>query len=249
MQALGAMRYERGVQALTDLFQYLRQGRRGGSGARRAGAHRASVQRAAVRRAAGRQERRAARHRDRRAGASRRRVAAGARFRRRSTRSASDERRARRRLRAASLLGNGPTDQVAEALDAAAAARAGASGIWSRSRRAAPRRSHASCRIPTRDIRVDVIDALGARRRSGGDAAVEPLMQDRDPQVARRPRSAPSRGVTSRSARKAPSIAAASAHVRETAASLLRSPDPRRRPRSARQGARAQSPRRRAPAA
>ena len=29
MHALGAMRYERGVQALTDLFAVLRQGRRG----------------------------------------------------------------------------------------------------------------------------------------------------------------------------------------------------------------------------
>ncbi len=63
MESLGLLRYTRGVQALTELFQVLRQGRTRRSGARRHRARGLRRQRAAVRVTADGEERGAARHR------------------------------------------------------------------------------------------------------------------------------------------------------------------------------------------
>jgi len=82
------------------------------------------------------------------------------------------------------LLGNGPTDQVADAL--------GRPRLRDQAKRylveIAPGRTAAFAhQLLDSDpqIRVDVIDALGLAGDRAAIAVVEPLLQDPDPQVAR----------------------------------------------------------------
>ena len=257
MQTLGAMRYERAVQALTELFQYFGRGELAEAAldAMARIAHPASIARPDG--AAGGEERGAAR-------ALRSKVSA--RIGDRSRRLASIEigagrrdqrRRAAGRVFAAAMLGNGPIDPIAEALTGAEAARSRRGSISSRWRRDASGAFARICRIRTRDR----VEASSMCSGSSGDLAalplVESLLSDRDPQVAARP-SAPSRvyrrsgGPTSRQPRSSLSrrtllgglCVLGVQSCREASSSLLRPAHARRRPRSPRQGAGARPARR-----
>ena len=196
------MRYERAVQALTDLFEYYGKGELAEGGARCAGAHRASGERAALHVAARREERDAEDDRHRRAGAARRSRRAG-RHRGGAQGPSTNERvllwpaRSRRRCSRTGRSIGSP-----DALTAAEAARAGAGSTWSSWRPAAPTALGAArCRIPTRGCARTSSTCSGSRRSRRRCRSSSRWSRTEDEQVARR------RGAGGRCACAAPTRA------------------------------------------
>ena len=227
MEALGAMRYDRGVQALTDLFTYHGKGdvAEAALDALARIAHPASVPLFNAQLGASRA---AARHRHRRAGARRRRLAAAGRSSG-ARQGARAERDPRRRHSRSSLLATNRRP--------ASPTRCGRPRLRDQAKRylveIAPGRtapSHASSLDPDPQMRADVIDMLGLAGDRAALPIVEPLLAGSGsagrPRGRARPGAAPCRAGVKLSAR------------------VLRSPDPRRRARSARQGSRARPARR-----
>ena len=180
MQALGAMRYERGVQALTDLFHYFGKGD-AAEAALDALAHIApSDQRAAVRRAARRaRARRCAAPRSKGWRAPATRIAAAGDSGASSTRSAIAASRwpapSRRCCSATARPIRSPTRWRGRECASRRSA------TWSRSRPAGPRRSRHQLLDSDPQIRLDVVDALGLAGDPAAIAALEPLTMDKDP--------------------------------------------------------------------
>ena len=241
MQALGAMRYERGVQALTDLFNYFK--------ARAMRPKRRSTRsRTSATRPASRCSRRSCRARTRRCAASpiEGLARAGDRAQLPAIQALVDQEHDRSVALAGAfasiLLGNGSVDPVADALGRPQPARAGQTLPRRDRARAAPRSSRTSCSTAIRKS----ASTLSTPSDSPGDpaaiAALEPLTNDKDPQVARAAERAVAR------------LTAQTQHARitkdtmisvcEATPAFLRSSDARRRARSARQSPRPQPPRR-----
>ena len=182
MQALGAMRYDRGVQALTDLFVYYGKGA-AAEAALDALAHIAHATSVPLFTA-----QLASKSTALRAEAIEGLARAGDASQLPAIQAVVDnEREARVTLAGAFalvLLGNGPTDQVADSLGRPRL-RDQAKGYLVE---IAPGRTAAFAhQLLDSDpqIRIDTIDALGLAGDPAGVAALEPLTADRDPQVAR----------------------------------------------------------------
>ena len=182
MQALGAMRYERGVQALTDLFAYYEKGdaAQAALDALANIAHPTSVPLFTAQLAS--------RTASLRTSAIEGLARSGDRSQLASIQAVIDKEHEQRVTLAGAfalvLLGNGTTDQVADSL--------GRPRMRGQAKRylleIAPGRTGAFAhQLLDSDpqIRIDVIDALGLAGDPAAVAVLEPLTKDRDPEVAR----------------------------------------------------------------
>ena len=194
MQALGAMRYERGVQALTDLFAYFGKGDAGRSGARRAGAHRAPTSVPLFTAQLAEQERGAARRsrsKGWRGSATRRQLPAIQAVARQAS-AIDGVSLAGAFARGAARNGRSTRSPTRSARAERCASRRSATSSSSR-RAGRPPFAH-QLLDPDPQIRVDIVDALGLAGDPAAIAVLEPLIERSRIRRSRAPPSAPSRG-------------------------------------------------------